>query len=106
MAKEFAKSFYNSSAWIKTRKAYIEKCYGLCEKCKQPGLILHHIVHLTPQNITDENISLDFNNLMFLCHDCHNNVHGYYTKTEGNDEAQFDKNGNFLGLKQDNMPPF
>ena len=29
MAKEYAKAFYNSSAWIKCKNSYIKSVYGL-----------------------------------------------------------------------------
>ena len=81
MAREFARRFYNSRAWKNTRKAYAEYVGGCCERCERnglygvPGEIVHHKIRLTPENITDPTIALDFSNLELLCRDCHAEVH-------------------------------
>lgn len=77
MAKEFAKGFYNSKQWQKCRAAYIayRKSIdgGMCESCHNvPGYIVHHKIELTPENIHDPDIALNFNNLKYDCHICHN----------------------------------
>ena len=74
--KPFAKSFYNSKKWKDARKAYVDNRIridgGICEKCKnKPGVELHHIEHLTPGNINDPDITINPDNLMLLCKDCH-----------------------------------
>ena len=76
MAKEFAKSFYNSKAWKKCRAAYIAYRQrvdgGLCESCHEaPGYIVHHKIELTPDNIDNPDIALGFGNLKYDCHICH-----------------------------------
>ena len=78
--KEFARQFYSSVAWRNTRAAYTASVGGLCERCKAkgrltPAEIVHHKTHLTPDNITDTNITLDWANLEALCRDCHGEVH-------------------------------
>lgn len=80
MAKGFAKSFYNSRAWIDTRDAYIAERTsidgGICESCRENvGEELHHIEPLTPANISDYDICLDPANLKWLCKDCHFKAH-------------------------------
>lgn len=80
MAKAFAKQFYNSKAWQSCKNSYITSVSGLCETCLinnkiTPGYIVHHKIELTPQNISDPNISLSHKNLCYLCHDCHNKEH-------------------------------
>ena len=75
MAKDFSRWFYDSTAWRKTREAYIKSVFGLCERCGKPGKVVHHKTELTPTNINDFNISLSFNNLELLCQDCHNAEH-------------------------------
>ena len=76
MAKEFAKAFYNSKEWQRCRYAFIKSVFGLCRKCKQPGRIVHHKITLTPDNINDPSITLNWALLEYLCLDCHNAEHG------------------------------
>jgi 5-methylcytosine-specific restriction protein A len=79
MAREFSKAFYNSKAWQDCRDAYIKSVLGLCEDCRdrgqaKSGYILHHKIELTPDNINDTSITLNWDNLRYLCLDCHNRV--------------------------------
>lgn len=76
MAQEFSKAFYKSAAWLKCREAYIKSVGGLCEDCLAkgiytPGVVVHHIIPLTPENITDPSIALSLDNLRLVCQDCH-----------------------------------
>ena len=95
IAKEFSKSFYKSKAWRKCRESYISHVYGLCERCQEPGLILHHKVLLTAENINNPDITLNWNHLEYLCLTCHNQEHG--AKEEGQ-RYKFDSNGNIIPL--------
>lgn len=96
MAREFAKQFYNSSAWKKTSKAYAASKFFLCEKCKRQGYIVHHVKHLTPQNINDPEIALSWGNLMYLCLECHNRIHGKQDERK----MLFDEDGNMIGFEE------
>ena len=71
MAKAWAAPFYNSRAWRRCRKAYAESVFLLCEECGQPGEEVHHKIELTPENISDPSITLNWDNLQLLCHSCH-----------------------------------
>lgn len=78
--KEFAKEFYKSPQWKKCREGFISYKRGLCERCLEQGILrpgdtVHHKIHLTPKNINDPNITLNWDNLMLLCRDCHAEVH-------------------------------
>lgn len=78
--RDFAGSFYQSKAWMETRKAYASSVGWLCEECLKkglmtPGKVVHHIQPLTPENITDPNITLDWSNLKLVCQDCHAKIH-------------------------------
>ena len=78
--KEFAKKFYASVAWKECRKAYKKSKGGLCERCLAKGLItpceiVHHKVYLTPENIHDPNVTLNWMNLECLCRRCHEEEH-------------------------------
>ena len=79
--KEYAKEFYSSKTWQRCREGYRKSVGGLCERClKQgrytPGVIVHHKVHITPENIDDPNVTLDWRNLELVCRDCHAVEHG------------------------------
>lgn len=79
--KEYAKSFYSSKTWQRCREGYKKSVGGLCERClKQgrytPGVIVHHKVHISPENIDDPNVTLDWRNLELVCRDCHAVEHG------------------------------
>ena len=93
MAQDWAKAFYKSGAWQKCRAAYIQSVFGLCERCQRPGDILHHKELLTPQNINDPNVTLTWENLQYLCQECHNREHGGASTAEG---LVFDGEGNLV----------
>ena len=78
--RDFAKTFYSSKAWKQTRAAYAKSKGNLCERCLKkglivPGVIVHHKVYLTPENINDPAVSLNWNNLELVCADCHAEEH-------------------------------
>lgn len=92
--KEYAKEFYKGKKWKKCRSTYIKMRQsvdgGMCERCKRTlGYIVHHKVYITPDNINNPNITLNYNNLEYLCHDCHNKEH--MTTTE--QRYRFDSEG-------------
>lgn len=74
MAQDFAKAFYNSQAWQDCRDGYISSVHGLCEDCQKPGYIVHHKERLTPENINDPDVTLNWEKLKYLCLECHNAV--------------------------------
>lgn len=132
MAREFAKRFYSSPAWLKNRNGYLSTlvdtsghrvcrrddgvyCYvdeygsyvpvdadrivpvGMCERCfargeLRPAKVVHHKIHLTPQNIDDPHVTLAYENFQRLCQDCHAAVH---SDTEES-RVRFDENGNVV----------
>ena len=51
--KAWAKSFYLSAAWEKTRAAYLMSQDYICERCGQPAKIVHHKRWLNRENIND-----------------------------------------------------
>ena len=76
----FAHNFYKSSAWMKCARAYRKEKGGLCERCWKNGLItqgeeVHHKIRLTPENINDPAIALNWDNLELLCKNCHLEEH-------------------------------
>lgn len=74
--KDFAKGFYNTKAWQRLRDQVWKRDKGLCQWCLNKGIIrqgeeVHHLVELTPENIHDESVSLNPENLVTLCRECH-----------------------------------
>ena len=92
--KEWAKSFYKSKAWRQCRDAYFVSQHGLCERCNGPGKIVHHKIYLTPDNINDPDISLNWDHLELLCQDCHNQEH--HSTAPVADGLRFDEWGNLV----------
>lgn len=78
--KDYAKAFYKSAAWKQTRQAYWKSVGGLCERCRAkglivPGEIIHHKIYISPENIHDPSITLDWHNLECVCRNCHAEEH-------------------------------
>lgn len=101
MAREYAKKFYASKDWKACRKAYYSLRHGICERCGDLGEEVHHIKPITPLNINDPEITLNFGNLMLLCKDCHFQIHEKRKKAgkpvrESELRCMFDENGNVL----------
>ena len=54
---------------------------GLCVDCRKRGIItpaeeVHHIIEITPDNINNPEITLNPDNLVSLCRECHKARHG------------------------------
>lgn len=93
--KAYARGFYNSTAWRKTQKAYMQSKNYTCERCGRTADIVHHKIHINPANINDTSITLDWNNLEALCIECHNTEH--FTKSEATGAGlKFDESGNLV----------
>ena len=78
--KPYAEKFYKGKKWQACRDAYTRSAKGLCERCLakgiiKPGVIVHHKIHLTPDNIKDETVSLNWENLELLCREHHAEEH-------------------------------
>lgn len=90
--KPWAEHFYKSKAWRDCRDAFFIYKHGICERCGGHGEIVHHKEYLTPTNINDPNITLNWDNLELLCQDCHNKEHSKELPiSEG---LMFDEEGN------------
>lgn len=103
MAKEFAKSFYNSSAWRATRQAYIKHRIGIdggmCETCHtRPGIIVHHKQMITKENIGNTEVTLSLDNLKLECKVCHDCEEGHFIKKKET-RCTFDSNGQMIPKK-------
>lgn len=84
-------SFYKSKEWQKTRQAYIVYRNGLCERCRNAGVIVHHKKYITKQNIRNPEVTLSFSNLELLCRKCHNQEH-----FKDDIPYEFDQDGNLI----------
>ena len=84
--------FYRSAAWQQARLLKITSANGRCEKCGGVGEEVHHIVHVTPSNVNDLNVTLNQENLILLCKCCHNKEHDRFNKNK----QKFDGDGNLV----------
>jgi 5-methylcytosine-specific restriction endonuclease McrA len=103
MAKDFARAFYDSPAWKRTRRAYASSVGGLCERCIRsglytPGVIVHHINHLTPENINNPDIALGWSNLELVCRECHAEIHEADIKRRAPRRYCVDKTGRVVPI--------
>lgn len=78
--RTWANRFYGSKAWKNCRNAYVLSKMGLCESCLARGLMVpgtqvHHKTPLTPDNIGDPAVTLNWDNLELLCKPCHDAQH-------------------------------
>lgn len=92
--REFAKSFYQSPVWKRTRARVFRRDKGLCVRCGRPGEIVHHKTPLTPDNINDWTVALCEDNLELLCRDCHGLEHA--TDLPADKSLVFDEDGNLI----------
>lgn len=91
--KQFAEKFYKSKEWKKIRQHIYKTKYGICELCGAPGDEVHHIIPLTPNNITNQDITLSKSNLILLCKSCHQKQHKQQKQER---RYTFDKDGNVI----------
>lgn len=99
--KEFARRFYSSKAWKNTRAAYAKSKRNLCEVCLEKGLfkpceIVHHKIELTPDNIDNPDITLNWENLQCLCREHHAEIHDLYARK--NRRYKIDETGKVVCL--------
>ena len=93
--KEYAKEFYKSKSWQKTREAFAKSKCGLCENCLNKGIykageIVHHKIFINSKNINNPDVTLSWENLELLCRECHAERH------TRNKRYSFDKTGRLI----------
>ena len=107
------KEFYNSKAWKTTRKNIWLRQSCLCAICNRPvyvdGIskyipkdkrrtgIVHHKIWLNDTNVYDNNITLNEDNLIGVCKECHELEHHKDIATRK--DIMFDDNGNPIKRK-------
>ena len=92
--KEWARGLYLSKAWKHTRDAYMASRHGLCERCGESAQIVHHRKHLTPRNVNDVNVTMNWDNLEAICRDCHGIEHETASATV--DGVKFNDRGELI----------
>ncbi len=75
MARDFSKQFYDSKEWQRTREYILMRDRYTCTHCGRPAQEVHHIIHLSKDNMDDPSVTLNPNNLTSLCRDCHFEEH-------------------------------
>lgn len=78
--KTWAKQFYHTAAWLSVRDNVLRRDMMLCQDCLKAGRYtpareVHHIIELTAENVKDPSVSLNPDNLVSLCHGCHQSRH-------------------------------
>ena len=67
--------FYKSKPWRSVREVALKRDKYLCQDCGRPAEHVHHIEHLNEVNVNDYDVSLNLENLVCLCHRCHDKRH-------------------------------
>ena len=82
--------FYRSMPWRRVQRMCMRRIvdtpYGpcpplMCERCFErgelrPAVLVHHKTHVTASNVDDPNVTLNPDNLMRVCRECHDALHG------------------------------
>ena len=93
MRDPFARQFYSSGAWAECRAAYRKSVGNMCERCLKVGQInpadeVHHKIKLTPKNIGDPSVTLNWDNLEALCERCHKSAHKMKRRYEVDEDGE------------------
>lgn len=86
--------FYKTKEWKKLRKLIIISQGGICARCSNPAVYVHHKEYLTDENYLDPMIALNPDNLEGLCMDCHNEEHNPTLSIRS--DVKFDDDGNLI----------
>lgn len=82
--------FYVSKEWRRLRKEVLADNHNECEMCKARGMYtkanhVHHVQYVRkhPRYALSKTYTFqgkEYKNLMALCHNCHEEIHGYRQK--------------------------
>lgn len=108
------KYFYNSKVWKSVRQSIWIKQNLLCAICGKPvyvdGIsdylpkekrrtgIVHHKIWLDNNNVYDDDITLNEDNLIGVCKECHEDIH--HNDLVHRKEVTFDEEGNLIKKQQ------
>lgn len=75
MARDEFKWFYQSKQWKNVRQYVLRRDLYTCQEChSKRATEIHHVIPLSTNNIYNELISLNPDNLLSLCHNCHTRI--------------------------------
>lgn len=97
MARSINSKFYKRKGWLKVRKSYIESVFGLCERCGNPGEIVHHKEPLSTSNVNNPKKAYGFSNLELVCLECHNKEH-FEGKSKTAKGLKFNEDGDLVKI--------
>lgn len=83
MAQDYARAFYDSQQWRRTREAYLQSKHYICEDCGGAASVVHHITYIKPWNVNDPDITLNWDNFKAVCEKCHAAEHAGDIKSGG-----------------------
>ena len=89
--KDITELFYHSKEWRKVRKKVLARDKRECQVCKDLGkvtvnnLLVHHIYILEYYY----NKRLDIDNLVTVCHGCHELIHDRYKVNKWKEDEYF-----------------
>lgn len=102
--------FYKSKVWKNVRHSIWLKQNLLCAICHKPvyvaGIsdyipkenrrtgIVHHKIWLDNNNINDDDITINDDNLIGVCKECHENIH--HPDVSHRKDVMFDDDGNLI----------
>lgn len=75
----------------------------MCQACGRPAEEVHHKIHLSPSNICDTSITLNPDNLISLCRDCHFQTHREDTLRKLRKESKYILNENGTYMDENGM---
>ena len=105
MARDFAEAFYKRSPWLRCKNAYIKNRImidgGICEECgSRSGYIVHHKILLTADNINNPQVSLNHENLEYVCKRCHDLFDGHGVGKAHKPLCVFDEEGQPISMRE------
>lgn len=101
----YTEHFYKGKAWKDCRESYLKSVGYKCEDClargiETPAVIVHHIEEITPDNVNDPSITLNFDNLKAVCRKCHADEHMNHSNAR---RYFFGENGEIILKKKINQ---
>ena len=78
--KDYAKGFYRTKQWQSVRDFVMSRDARLCQDCLKEGRITMAVIPITKDNIKDPEITLNPDNLISLCRECHKLRHGAHER--------------------------